>query len=99
MFTKSSILSAGIVLGLLGGAVPALAGYNYDGLYGGPHQTWCDVNPDCNGWNKRLNGPALSKQGFRPGHAAQPEAPSVAQAQPRRQRSLSDRRPVRLDGR
>ena len=92
MFTKSSILSAGIVLGLLGGAVPALAGYNYDGLYGGPHQTWCDVNPDC-------NGPALSKQGFRPGHAAEPEAPSLAQAQPRRQRSLSDRRPVRLDWR
>jgi hypothetical protein len=59
MFSKSStILSTGIVLGLLGGAFPALAGYNYDGPYGGPTQTWCDVNPDCNGWNKRLKGPA-----------------------------------------
>jgi hypothetical protein len=62
VITKSSILSAGIVLGLLGGAVPALAGYNYDGLYGVPHQTWCDVNPDCNGWNKRLNGPAYQSR-------------------------------------
>ena len=53
MFIKSSILlSAAFVLGLLGGARPALAGYNYEGPYGGPHQTWCDVNPDCNGWNK-----------------------------------------------
>jgi hypothetical protein len=53
MFTQSNfILSAAIVLGLLGGALPALAGYNYDGLYGGPVQTWCDINPDCNGWNK-----------------------------------------------
>jgi hypothetical protein len=54
MFTKSSIiLSAAIVLGLSGGAPPALAmGYDYDGPYGGPTQTWCDVNPDCNGWNK-----------------------------------------------
>ena len=51
------ILSAAVILGLLGGALPALAEYNYD-LYGGPHQTWCDINPDCNGWNKRLHGPA-----------------------------------------
>ena len=51
------VLSAAVIIGLLGGAVPALAEYDY-GLYGGPHQTWCDVNPDCNGWNKRLYGPA-----------------------------------------
>jgi hypothetical protein len=59
MFTQSNIfLSAAVVLGLLGGALPALAGYNYEGPYGGPHQTWCDVNPDCNGWNKGLHGQA-----------------------------------------
>jgi hypothetical protein len=51
------ILSAAVILGLLGSALPALAEYDYD-LYGGPHQTWCDVNPDCNGWNRRLHGPA-----------------------------------------
>jgi hypothetical protein len=54
MFTKASIvLSAAIVLGLLGGAHPALAmGYDYECCYGGPTQNWCDINPDCNGWNK-----------------------------------------------
>lgn len=59
MPTKSSTLlpTATIVFGLLGSTFPALAEYDY-GLYGGPHQTWCDVNPDCNGWNKRLPGPA-----------------------------------------
>jgi hypothetical protein len=59
MLTKSTvILSGAVALGLLGGALPALAGYDYDAPYGGPHQSWCDVNPDCNGWNKRLPGPA-----------------------------------------
>jgi hypothetical protein len=63
MFTKSNIiLPSGLVLGLLGGALPALAGYNYD-MYGGPHQTWCDVNPNCNGWNQRLHGPAYQSRG------------------------------------
>ena len=54
MFTRTNvILPAAIALGLLGGgALPALAGYNYDAPYGGPTQTWCDINPDCNGWNK-----------------------------------------------
>jgi hypothetical protein len=51
MFAKT-ILPATVVLGLLGGALPALAGYDNYGPYGGPTQTWCDVNPDCNGWNK-----------------------------------------------
>jgi hypothetical protein len=51
------ILSGAMALALLGGAVPAQAFYDYD-TYGGPHQTWCDVNPDCNGWNKRLHGAA-----------------------------------------
>ena len=53
MLTKSNvILSAVTALGLVGGAAsPALALYDYD-LYGGPHQTWCDVDPNCNGWNR-----------------------------------------------
>ena len=38
MFGKT-ILSATVVLGLLGGALPALAGYDYDGDYGGPTPT------------------------------------------------------------
>ena len=60
MFTRANtLLPAAIIVGLLGGgALPALAGYNYDAPYGGPHQSWCDVNPDCNGWNKKLQGPA-----------------------------------------
>ncbi len=54
---SSTLLAAAIGLGLLGSTLPALAEYDYD-LYGGPHQTWCDVNPNCNGWNQRLHGPA-----------------------------------------
>ena len=56
MFGKT-MLSASVILGILGSALPALAEYDY-GLYGGPHQTWCDVDPNCNGWNQRLHGPA-----------------------------------------
>jgi hypothetical protein len=53
MLIKSNvILSALTALGLVSGAAsPALAFYDYD-LYGGPHQTWCDVDPNCNGWNR-----------------------------------------------
>lgn len=60
-----TLLPAAVILGLLGGAAPALAGYDYD-LYGGPHQTWCDVNPNCNGWNQRLHGPAYRSNAFSP---------------------------------
>ena len=62
MFAKT-ILPATVVLGLLGCALPALAGYDNYGPYGGPTQTWCDVNPDCNGWNQRLHGPAYQSNG------------------------------------
>jgi hypothetical protein len=61
---RKTILSATVIaLGLVAGALPALAQYNYD-LYGGPHQTWCDVNPDCNGWNKRLHAPAYHSNAY-----------------------------------
>ena len=53
MFDKM-ILSAAVTVGLLGSALPALAEYDYE-RYGGPHQTWCDVDPNCNGWNKGLH--------------------------------------------
>ena len=62
MFDKMT-LSAAVILGLLGSAVPALAEYDYE-TYGGPHQTWCDVNPNCNGWNQRLRGPAYRSNAF-----------------------------------
>jgi hypothetical protein len=51
------ILSGATTLALLGGSLSVQAFYDYD-TYGGPHQTWCDINPDCNGWNKKLHGPA-----------------------------------------
>jgi hypothetical protein len=60
-----TLLSAAVALGLLSGAGPALAEYDY-GLYGGPHQTWCDVDPNCNGWNQRLHGPAYRSNAFSP---------------------------------
>jgi hypothetical protein len=57
--TAKAILFSGPligVLGMLGGSLPALASDHngQDHSYGGPVQTWCDVNPDCNGWNKGL---------------------------------------------
>jgi len=54
--TMRDLLSAAVVLGLCGAAAPALAS-DHNGQehsYGGPVQTWCDINPDCNGWNKGL---------------------------------------------
>ena len=63
MIGKTILSATAVALGLLAGALPALAQYNYE-LYGGPHQTWCDVNPDCNGWNKRLHGPAYQSNAY-----------------------------------
>jgi hypothetical protein len=57
MSSTSSLLSAAVVLCICGGAAPALAS-DHNGQehsYGGPVQTWCDINPDCNGWNKGLH--------------------------------------------
>jgi hypothetical protein len=55
--TMRGLLSAAMILGICGAAAPALASDHNNGQpnsYGGPVQTWCDINPDCNGWNKRL---------------------------------------------
>ena len=76
--TSKPILSAGLasgllgLLGLLGGAVPAVASEHngQEHSYGGPVQTWCNVNPDCNGWNKGLH--RSSYEGSAPGFVAAP---------------------------
>ena len=84
MIAKANIIRSGaLVVGLLGSSLPALAAYDYE-WYGGPHQTWCDVNPDCNGWNKRLHGPAYQSNAtgqltplnpkHRPVHKRSPDA-------------------------
>jgi hypothetical protein len=55
--TTKSLLSAAVILGLFGAQGPARAS-DHNGQehsYGGPVQTWCDINPDCNGWNKGLH--------------------------------------------
>jgi hypothetical protein len=60
MFTQSKmILSVAIVVGSVAGTVSLAqagmggGGYDYE-TYGGPTQTWCDVDPNCNGWNRGL---------------------------------------------
>jgi hypothetical protein len=63
MIDKMLLSATAVALGLLGGALPALAQYDYE-LYGGPHQTWCDVDPNCNGWNRRLHGPAYHSSAY-----------------------------------
>jgi hypothetical protein len=63
MIDRMIVSAAAVALGLLAGAVPALAEYDWE-QYGGPHQTWCDVNPDCNGWNKRLHGAASRSNAY-----------------------------------
>jgi hypothetical protein len=57
MSTTSILLPAALALGLCAGSAPARAS-DHNGQehsYGGPVQTWCDINPDCNGWNKGLH--------------------------------------------
>lgn len=73
MFSKpKTVPIAAVVLSLLGGAVPALASDHngQDHSYGGPVQTWCDINPDCNGWNKGLH--RSSYESSAPGSVAAP---------------------------
>jgi len=42
-------LAAGLILASTASAALAR------GSYGGPVQTWCDVNPACNGWDERMS--------------------------------------------
>jgi hypothetical protein len=73
MFTSSkTTLSAAVILGFLGCALPALASDHngQDKTYGGPVQTWCDINPDCNGWNKGQH--RASYESSAPGLAVSP---------------------------
>jgi hypothetical protein len=67
MLTKTKIaVAAALILG--GTASAALA----RGSYGGPHQTWCDINPACNGWDQRMgqlsHDHARSAYGYVPAH-------------------------------
>jgi hypothetical protein len=50
-------ITVSAVLGLFAGAVPALASEHngQERTYGGPVQTWCDVDPNCSGWSKGLH--------------------------------------------
>jgi hypothetical protein len=75
MITVSkTILSAVAVLCLLGNARPARASDHngQDHTYGGPAQTWCDINPDCNGWSK-----GVRRTSFESGASATPASPTA----------------------
>jgi hypothetical protein len=63
MIGKMILSATAVALALPAWALPALAEYDYD-LYGGPHQTWCDINPDCNGWNKRFHPGAYRSNAY-----------------------------------
>jgi hypothetical protein len=80
MLSKSTILLSA-VCGLLAAAAPALASEHngQDHTYGGPVQTWCDVNPDCNGWNKGLH-----RASYENGAPAPAASPSQKQHRARR---------------
>jgi hypothetical protein len=67
MLTKTKIaLAAALILGETASASLAR------GSYGGPHQTWCDINPACNGWNQRMDhlsyDHARKAHGYVPAH-------------------------------
>jgi hypothetical protein len=75
MLTLSkTILTAVAVLCPFGDAGPARAS-DHNGqehTYGGPAQTWCDINPDCNGWSKGVQ--RASSEGVASGTLASPTA-------------------------
>jgi hypothetical protein len=83
--TTLSLLSAAIALGLCAGSAPARAS-DHNGQehsYGGPVQTWCDINPDCNGWNKGLHRTSYDTA------AASVAAPAPKQRPARKPRHLA----------
>jgi hypothetical protein len=49
MLTKTKIaFAAALILGSTASVALARG-------YGGPVQTWCDIDPNCNGWNARMH--------------------------------------------
>jgi hypothetical protein len=78
MLNKTKIaLAAALILGST--ASIALA----RGSYGGPHQTWCDIDPRCNGWDARMNHLSHSHAGDAYGYAASPNHTSHARSHAR----------------
>jgi hypothetical protein len=70
MFGKSKIaLSLAFVLGAASFALADDMHGQGPHEGGGPVQTWCDIDPACNGWNKRHSTPYASSA---PGFAAAP---------------------------
>ncbi len=86
--TVSKLLSAAMALGLCAGSAPARAS-DHNGQehsYGGPVQTWCDINPDCNGWSKGLHRTAYDAA------AASVTSPTPKQRPPRKPRHVANDR-------
>ena len=78
MSTKPSIALVAALI-LTGTTSVALA----RGSYGGPVQTWCDINPDCNGWSKGLRRTSYETA------AAGVAAPATKQRPPRQPRHVA----------
>jgi hypothetical protein len=82
MFTKIKIVLAAAAI--VGTASAALAGSDRETEPGGYQvQTWCAVNPDCNGWNKHFAVTA-GNAGSAYGYASPSHARSAAHAKARR---------------
>ena len=90
MIGKMILAATAIAFALPAGALPALAEYDYD-LYGGPHQTWCDVSPDCNGWNKRLHPGAFQSNAYGQGAPLNQPLGQKHRAPHKRSRDAGDR--------
>jgi hypothetical protein len=73
MLTKTKIAVAAALI-LCGTASVSLA----RGSYGGPVQTWCDINPACNGWDQRINRSSHGNVGNAYGYAASSDHSSYA---------------------
>jgi hypothetical protein len=72
MLTKTKIvLAAALVLGSTASAALAR------GSYGGPVQTWCDIDPKCNGWDARMHQ-SYGNAGHSYGYAVSPHRTSHA---------------------
>ena len=78
MLTKIKIVRAAAAI--VGTASAALAGSDRETEPGGYQvQTWCAVNPDCNGWNKHFAA-AASNAGSAYGCASPSREPASSHA-------------------